>query len=701
MSSEADRWQRVRHVFQATLERPDADRPRFLREACTGDSDLRREVESLLDAHLAAAGRFMESPAIEGRSAAMRPIASGTRLGPYEIVGLVGAGGMGEVYRARDTKLNRDVALKILPDAFAADAERLARFEREAQVLASLNHPNIGHIYGFEDSGAMHALVLEFVPGPTLADRIARGAMPLDEALPIARQIAEALEAAHDQGVIHRDLKPANIKVRPDGAVKVLDFGLAKLTETPAVSGAAGPSQSPTLMSPAMMTGIGMILGTAAYMAPEQAKGRPADKRNDVWALGCVLYEMLTGRRAFPGDDLSETFAAIIKSEPDWSALPDDVPPAIRLLIRRCLEKDPGRRVGAMAVARFVLLDHARFTPTTPAASSSPTMRRSLVVACAAALAAVAGLIATTGPALRHWRETPPPEMRVEVNTGVTPAPMEFALSPDGRFLVFVGSEDGPRRLWLRPLDQAAARPVGGTEDASMPFWSPDSRSIGFFAASKLYRVDVAGGPRQALADAPGRQAGGAWSADGTILFAPNDGALYRVPASGGVPVAATRLTAGDVFHRYPTFLPDGRHFLFFAQGGAGMPGLYLASLDGSDAKRLMSDVYAGVFLPPDHMVLRNNDGALVVRRVDLTRGEVAREARTLADAVGTGQFGAMGASASAAGQVAYRPPSASRTQLVWFDRTGKLLGQAGEPDSRLLYPDLSPDGRYVAGERK
>ena len=303
-------------------------------------------------------------------------VSAGSRLGSYEIVSALGAGGMGEVYRARDTKLNRDVALKVLPDAFTRDPDRLARFKREAQVLASLNHPHIGAIYGFEDSGETHALVLELVEGDTLADRIARGPIPLDEALPIARQIAEALEAAHEQGIIHRDLKPANIKVTPDGMVKVLDFGLAKLAHPDAAAGPADVTASPTITSPAMMTGVGVLLGTAAYMSPEQAKGREADKRSDIWAFGCVLYEMLTGRRAFDGEDMTEVLGAVVRLEPDWEALPSDVPQPVRTLLQRCLVKDRRQRIADISAALFVL-DHqaSRRAPTSTASGRAAATR--------------------------------------------------------------------------------------------------------------------------------------------------------------------------------------------------------------------------------------------------------------------------------------------------------------------------------------
>jgi serine/threonine protein kinase len=620
-------------------------------------------------------------------------LAPGTRLGPYEVIAQIGAGGMGEVYRARDTKLNRDVALKILPNAFAIDGDRIARFRREAQVLASLNHPNIAHIYGFEDSGSTHALVLELVEGPTLADRIAKGPIPLDEALPIARQIAEALEAAHEQGIIHRDLKPANIKLRDDGTVKVLDFGLAKAME-PASAISPALTASPTITTPAQMTGVGMILGTAAYMSPEQAKGRPADKRSDVWAFGCVVYEMLAGQRAFPGDDLSETFAAVIKSEPDWAALPPEIPIAIRALIRQCLEKDAHRRVSGMAAARFVLTERAILAPAPTQAARASTL--SYVVAVVSALAALAiGVTAT----VRELRRSSPPEMRVDLNTPSTPAPLDFALSPDGRYLAFVASGDGPKRLWLRSLDEVDARPLMGTDDASLPFWSPDSHVVAYFAASKLFTIDLSGSPPHALADAPVPR-GGTWNVDGTILFSPNTGALRRVQASGGTVTAVTQLTAGHAFHRYPQFLPDGRHFLFYVNGSVDVVGLYLGSLDGGQPKRLAAIDGGGVLLPPDRIIFANQ-GALFERQLDIAHGELIGEPRVLAESavpLTLGPGGGMGVSASAAGHVAYRAGSGARTELVWFDRTGKVLEHATEADANgMAYPDLSPDGRHVA----
>jgi eukaryotic-like serine/threonine-protein kinase len=416
----------------------------------------------------------------------------GTRVGPYEITGTLGVGGMGEVYRARDPRLARDVALKVLPEIFAADPERLARFQREAQVLAALKHSNIGAIYGLEessDAGAMvRALVLELIEGETLADRIARGAIPVDEALPVARQIADALETAHERGVIHRDLKPANIKTSPDGVVKVLDFGLAKLTEAGGAAGAseargagnAHLSMSPTITSPAA-TGLGVILGTAAYMAPEQAKGRPADKRSDIWAFGCVLFEMLTGKRAFEADDISDTLALVLKGEPDWNALPADLSKSIRTLIRACLEKDRRQRIGDISSALFVLTHQADLTPPVVAPVQQPITvprrpvwrRITVVVGLALAIAALSGAgvwLATRpeAPAAARFFVSPPEN--VTVVTGGRPA-TSAVISPDGRMLAFTARDGaGKVTLWVRPIDSLTAQPLAGTDNAQGPF---------------------------------------------------------------------------------------------------------------------------------------------------------------------------------------------------------------------------------------
>ena len=441
-------------------------------------------------------------------------LASGTRLGPYEITAQIGEGGMGEVYRATDTKLKRDVAVKVLPSALAADPERLARFQREAEVLASLNHPNIAIIHGLEQAGDVHALVMELVEGEDLSQRIARGAIPIDEAVPIAKQIAEALEAAHEQGIIHRDLKPANVKVRPDGTVKVLDFGLAKAME-PTGALSPGMSQAPTITTPAM-TQAGMILGTAAYMSPEQARGKPVDKRSDVWAFGAVLYEMLTGKRAFDAEDVSETLAAVLMREPDWAALPATTPPTVTTVLRRCLQKDRKQRardIGDVSLALGGAFESgASQRAVSVAAVAQPVWRRAWPVAAALV---VGGIV--TGLVVGPSEETPPPPVRRFVH--VLPAALTLpaasgslvALSPDGQTLVYRAFENGVFRLYQRALDQLDATPIPGTENAgSEPFFSADGQWLGFdTAGATLMRVALAGGRPVGVADLPGTSRGG------------------------------------------------------------------------------------------------------------------------------------------------------------------------------------------------
>jgi serine/threonine protein kinase len=622
----------------------------------------------------------------------------GTRLGVYEVVSQIGAGGMGEVYRATDSRLKRSVAIKVLPASVAGDADRLARFQREAEVLAALNHPNIAAIHGFEDSTGVHALVLELVEGPTLADRIARGPIPIDEALPIAKQIADALEAAHEQGIIHRDLKPANIKVRTDGTVKVLDFGLAKAMEPIALSGGTA-TMSPTLSVHATQAGI--VLGTAAYMAPEQAKGKTIDTRVDIWAFGAVLYEMLTGRRTFSGDDVTDTLAHVLMQDPDWTALPEGTPSPIRRLLKRCLEKDRKRRIAAAADVRLDIEDAlTSFSDeTTRTQSRDPTRGWShLVVAIVAVVLGVGGTL-TWRAAIREsgTRETSRLLMRVEIHTPANP--LAFVLSPDGRYLAFVASNDGPQRLWLRPLDKTDARPLAGTEGANYPFWSPDSRSIGFFASGKLRRIDVDGSQPQDIAQA--FASGATWNADGTILFVPSAGSpLSRVSASGGTPVAVARLDPPRIVaHRWPHFLPDGRHFLVYVGGGANVTGLYLGSLDGDELKRLTTNPWAGEYLAPG-LVVTVRQGALVAQKLDLKRGELTGDLITVAYPVDYASGYFEGFSVTDSGLIAYRA-SGHRQQLTWFDRAGRPLGAAGESDTNFInYAELSPDDRMIAVQR-
>jgi eukaryotic-like serine/threonine-protein kinase len=450
-------------------------------------------------------------------------LSPGRRLGPYEINAPLGAGGMGEVYRATDTNLKRQVAIKVLPAAVASDPERLARFQREAEVLAALNHPNIAHIHGLENSDGNIALVMELVEGHTIADRIAQGAIPLDEALPIATQIAEALEAAHERGIIHRDLKPANIKLRSDGTVKVLDFGLAKpFEQTTPVAG--GPVQSTTMLSPAQ-TRVGVLLGTAAYMSPEQARGKAMDKRTDVWAFGCVLFEMLTGKTPFEGDTLTDTVAAIVKNEPNWRALPPGTPAAVRSLIARCLRKDPAERLHDIADARFQIED----TPNVSvgAVAGPVRNRREWAGWIVAALSLGAAAFLAARPSIDSPPGDPisvpifPPEKTAfsgAINTTVNVP--SFALSPDGRTVVFTAETPGDKpMLWVRSMDRLGPRQLAGTEDAQDPLWAPDSRWIAFFANGELKKIPAAGGAVQVITQTEADFRGGSWGPDGTIIF--------------------------------------------------------------------------------------------------------------------------------------------------------------------------------------
>lgn len=594
----------------------------------------------------------------------------GTQLGPYQIAGLIGTGGMGEVYRAHDPRLGRDVAIKVAAEAFSE------RFTREARAIAALNHTNICHLY---DVGPSY-LVMEFVEGDN-----PKGPMAFDEVLPIARQMIDGIEAAHERGIIHRDLKPANIKVTPDGVVKILDFGLAKAMEP---DGAGRDlTNSPTLAPTLGGTMQGSILGTAGYMAPEQAKGRQADRRSDIWAFGVVVCELVTGKKLFPGETTIEILADVINKEPDLSA----VPPRLHKLLRWCLEKDRKDRLQAIGDARRLLADEA---PMTAGPLPHPAPSRQIRVAWAAAAALAIGLAAVSW---RHFRERPldAPEVRTDIATPVTTDQTSFALSPDGRQLAFAASGDGTQRLWLRPLDKATARPLAGTEGGNFPFWSPDSRSIAFFADGKLKRLDLAGGAPQVLANAAPR--GGAWNAGGLILFSQTTASpLLGVPSSGGVVTAVTKL--GDhMGHRFPFFLPDGRRFLFYAVGTSSTAGIYLGSLDDPDLKRLTAADGTGVYLPGD-WVLFVRGGSLLAQRLDLERRELTGDAVSMADpVVFDANTGATALTISSSGLIAYRIGGIARRQLTWFDRSGNALGTLGPADdSALTGARLSPDGRRV-----
>jgi Tol biopolymer transport system component len=638
------------------------------------------------------------------------PLIPGQRLGPYEVLAAIGAGGMGEVYRAHDTKLGRDVALKILPPLFVHDPERVARFQREAQVLASLSHPNIAIIHGVEEAPAagpgqpaVRALVMELVEGPTLADRIADAPIPIDEALTLARQIADALDAAHGQGVVHRDLKPANIKLRPDGTIKVLDFGLAK-----AGTQDGGPTSGDLVNSPtltARATQMGMIIGTAAYMSPEQARGKAVDKRADIWAFGCVLFEMLTGRRLFMGDDLTETLASVVKEQPDFA----QAPPRVLRLLRKCLEKDPRRRLRDIGDAWELLeseggsKDPASIVP--PATTDPPASRRLLPWAVAALAVAAATVLAVrqsgqTSPA--------PPPVRFQVEWPTTPGanPLGgahfFQMSPDGRAVAIVNEN----ALWVRPLDALEAVKIDRTQGVTYPFWSPDNQWIGFFQAGQLKVVSRAGGSIRTVCDAPDGR-GATWSPRGVIVFSREFGntGLFSVPEQGGTPSSVTKVAASgptDDAHRYPQFLPDGERFLFLhLTGKADVAGTYVGSLSGSAQVRVLEGSQNALFAASagavsGHLLFKRDD-ALMAQAFDVASLKAGGTPFVVATGIGDGENTGLGAfSIGAAGTLVYGNTREVAGDLVRVDRTGARQSVVAT-NARFDNFALSADGRRIA----
>jgi eukaryotic-like serine/threonine-protein kinase len=621
-------------------------------------------------------------------------LTTGTRIGPYEIKSPLGEGGMGVVWRARDLKLQRDVALKLLPDHFADDSERLARLQREAQVLASLNNSNIAQVFGLEESDGRCCIVMELVEGDTLQQRLRRGLLPIDEALAIAKQITEALEAAHERGVIHRDLKPANIKLTSDGQVKVLDFGLAKSVQE---QQPASLSNSPTVVN---ATGPGVILGTAAYMSPEQAKGRLADRTSDIWAFGCVLYEMLTGRAAFEGETASEILAGVMKTEPEWHLLPVEAPASIRRLLRRCLQKDRRARLQHIGDAR-IEIDEA----STPSElDGRQAQRRTTPIGWIVALVSVLVLVGIVIMWFRQPAPRLPGEVRFEFTTPQTsdPYPVSLAISPDGQQVVFVGTSNGQPQLFLRSLNSVSTRPVPGTEGGFYPFWSPDSRSIGFFTGGKLKRVDIDGGLIRALANAP-NPVGGTWNRDGTILFTPNyTGPIFRTSANGDDAVALTRVEGQEASHRYPRFLPDGRHFLYYIPSSVEVRGVYVGSLAGGPAVRLLDADAPASYVASQHLLFVR-EGRLIAQQFDAAKLALSGNPFPVADqVVAANDSSAAGVATSDAGPIAYRAGLATgQRQYVWFDRAGKEIGIAGNPDALPSRdPAMSPDGRRIGFHR-
>jgi eukaryotic-like serine/threonine-protein kinase len=687
-----DRWRQVEELYHEALRWDASRRATLLRDACAGDEALRRDVESLL-AHEGSAAGFLAAPALEVAARAMAEesaaFVTGQRFGSYTIQSPLGAGGMGEVYRARDSRLGRDVAIKVLPAVFTGDPDRLARFEREARILAALSHPHIGAIYGLEDAGGVLGLVLELVEGPTLADRLVARPLAIEKALTIARQIAEALEAAHGRGIIHRDLKPANVKLGHDDKVKVLDFGLAKASSGD--DAGTGQSRLPTITATDLHSGA--IAGTPAYMSPEQARGEAVDKRTDIWAFGCVLYEMLTGRAVFPGATISDTIAAILQREPEWGALPSQTPAGIRQLLRRCLDKDPNHRLHDIADARIEIGDALSGRQQDGGVVQAPAGSRSRL-----ARASAVALLTLMAAAIIVWAFRPvptAPEARFEINTRPTTS-SSLAIAPDGLKTVFVVRSAGESQLWLRPLDSSSARPLAGTERASSPFWSPDSRFIGFVAGTRLKRVGIDGGSEQTLALNVPTPLGGTWNREGTILFGQSPaGPIFRISAAGGEPAAATRIEAPQQRgHAFPEFLPDGRHFLFFVTGTPEARGVYVSQLDRFETKRLFDADSAAVYAATGHLVFIR-ERKLLAQAFDPDRLELSGDPLPIAELT----TGGTSVSASAAGPIAYRTSAADsgQRQLVWVDRSGRETGKVVYPDTANVGPSLSHDGRRVA----
>jgi len=632
-------------------------------------------------------------------------LVAGTRLGPYEITATLGAGGMGEVYRARDARLKREVALKVLPDTFANELDRLARFQREAEVLASLNHPHIAAIYGLEESNGTPFLVLELVEGETLADRIQHGPVPVEEALQLALQIAEALEGAHEQGIVHRDLKPANIKVRPDGTVKVLDFGLAKALAPVAqgFSPAGDLSQSPTITSAAMATGAGVILGTAAYMAPEQAKGRPADRRADIWAFGCVLYEMLAGRRAFAGEDVSDTLAAVLRAEADLDLLPASTPARLRRALKVCLQKDLRGRASDIHDVRLAL--EGAFDVDHPAAATAPAPTRIAPRWIAAGVIVAVLAAGVLGLWMRASDEAPPPPVRRFAV--ILPASVELprtegsllAISPDGQTLVYRAREAGVFRLYRRGLDQLEAAPIPGTEGAEQtPFFSPDGQWLAFPSGGTLMKVALAGGRPVPVGDLPASSIrGGSWGADDTIIVAAFAAGLASVPAGGGEAMPIATPDDGRQYW-YPQILPGGRAVLFTASFPAVDAGdVMVLDLESGMRRTLLAGGIAGQYVPTGHLVFVRG-GDLWAARFDPERLEVVGDAAVVQEGVRVEVGGAVQMAIAGDGSLAYIPPGAVayRHTLVWVDRQGREEA-INVPPRGYQYFRLSPDGASVA----
>lgn len=697
----SERWEHVSSLYEAVLEQPPDSRQRFLRDTCGSDDGLRSEVESLLAQEDVT---VVIDRSIWGMAAAVldpEPLLSaGRHVGAYQVKEVIGAGGMGIVYRARDTRLQRDVALKVLPAIFNGDPDRLARFRREAHMLASLNHPNIAVIHGFEDAGDVHALVMELIEGPTLADRLARGVVPVGDALWIATQIANALMAAHEAGIVHRDLKPANITCREDGTVKLLDFGLAKrpLDECPQ-RGGPDVDGAATSVERVDLTSVGTLLGTLPYMAPEQFSGHLGDKRSDVWAFGCVMYEMLSGRRVFAGADTANVRRAVLEDDPDWDALPRDLPRSVGTLIARCLQKDRRLRPGDMSAAAYVLAEAAEPNVRHPASSHIHTNHWR--VAALAASVMLAGMIIVVGMFRGQGAVLP-----TVTRTAILPLGQRFAaggptpvlaISPDGSVIVY----DGGPELMMRRLDSRDAMPIPATDRANSPFFSPDGQAIGFVSQAEIKTVPVAGGPATLVASIEGGPRGISWGPDGQIYFATADPSigLSAVPATGGEPRVMTRPSPGENDHLDPSVLPDGRSLLFTVRRDQPEGDrLWLLDLSTLEKRPLEIRGSHATYLASGHIVYRSGQTLRAVP-FDPGRQRTLGASFAIDEPIPVPDGGVPDFAVSGTGTLVYAAAvTPALRSLVWVDRTtGREDPVAGAPLRAYLSVRISPDRRRIA----
>jgi eukaryotic-like serine/threonine-protein kinase len=676
-----ERWQQIETVFYEALERSESEREAYLQHACANDAELFREVSSLIrsSGDVAAFGPWAAAAAAKLISPPPT-LTPGEQLGPYEILSFIAAGGMGAVYRAHDPRTGREVAIKICAERFSE------RFEREVRTIAALNHPNICTLF---DVGPNY-LVMELVEGES-----PKGPIPLETALEYARQIADALEAAHEKGITHRDLKPANIKIKADGTLKVLDFGLAKVL--PASATTNDPHNSPTFSIPA--TEAGIIVGTAGYMSPEQARGKPVDKRTDIWAFGVVLYEMLTGEKMFEGETVSDTLAQILMKEPDLSHVPENV----RRLLSRCLQKEPTKRLRDIGDVRYLLDEEAQH--------EFPITKQRFAVGLRLMLAAAAIILATALglTSYRHFTEdTGHPNAlklslllpeRATLNDGSVPA-----LSPDGRWLAIAAIVNGRQALWVRELNGLSARLLAGTDGASYPFWSPDSRWIGFFTiAGKLKKIDVVRGPAITICDAPAGR-GGTWNQSDVIVYAINGPGLFRVSATGGTPVQVSRanMEPGEAGHRGPWFLPDGRHFIYTARAPDSEDArVYVADVESVDhmkeRRAVLSADSNAIYAPPGYLLFVR-DRTLMAQAFNAASFQTIGDAVPLGDGVDYHGTSTYAFSASNTGVIAYLS-GARNAQLNWFDPAGQPLGTVGQP-GEVRWAAISPEGNTIAYDR-